>query len=118
MSSSATAAAKKFTCQFDPSAKNGRVLVLRFDTQGVGVFLEMSRSDLLHMAQEAAKPKYEEGEEPELQSESPPSGPPNLRVARRSSVRRVALDSSLGRPASDNFCVNAVFDVQVHAGAG
>jgi hypothetical protein len=116
VSSSATEAAKKFTCQFDPSVKNGRVLVLRFDTHGVGVFLEMSRSDLLHLAQEAAKPKYEEGEEPEIQSEAPPMGVSNVRVVRRSSVRRVALDNSLGRMGSDNLCGNSVFDVQVCEG--
>uniref|UniRef100_K3WKQ0 Magnesium transporter n=1 Tax=Globisporangium ultimum (strain ATCC 200006 / CBS 805.95 / DAOM BR144) TaxID=431595 RepID=K3WKQ0_GLOUD len=50
----ASAKEKRFACQFDPSLKNGRSLVLRFDMDGNSSFEEVSRGDVLRMTQEAA----------------------------------------------------------------
>lgn len=47
---------RKFMCQFDPLLKNGKSLVLKFDEHGDSSFLEMSRMDVLKMAQDAARP--------------------------------------------------------------
>lgn len=46
---------RKFACQFDPSSKNGRALVLTFDARGVGTFQEMTRLDLLRRTHDAAR---------------------------------------------------------------
>ncbi|KAJ0409350.1 hypothetical protein ATCC90586_000587 [Pythium insidiosum] len=45
---------KRFACQFDPTQRGGRSLMLRFDLEGNATFEEMSRVDVLRMAQDAA----------------------------------------------------------------
>ncbi|GLD92954.1 hypothetical protein PINS_up001546 [Pythium insidiosum] len=45
---------KRFACQFDPTQRGGRSLMLRFDLDGNATFEEMSRVDVLRMAQDAA----------------------------------------------------------------
>ncbi|KAG1685001.1 hypothetical protein DVH05_009831 [Phytophthora capsici] len=66
---------KKFACQFDPGAKSGRVLVMIFDRKGRPTMKEMSRHEVLRMAQEAAEPKEEvtpEENTPQEDKRSPP----------------------------------------------
>ncbi|KAG1701434.1 hypothetical protein DVH05_010741 [Phytophthora capsici] len=66
---------KKFACQFDPGAKSGRVLVMIFDRKGRPTMKEMSRHEVLRMAQEAAEPKEEvtpEENTPQEDKISPP----------------------------------------------
>ncbi|DBA01569.1 TPA: hypothetical protein N0F65_011540 [Lagenidium giganteum] len=45
----------KYGCQFDPGAKRGQSLVLKFDIHGESTFLEMTRLDVLRMAQNAGR---------------------------------------------------------------
>lgn len=114
--SMASGGGKKFACHFDPNAKSGRILVLRFDTQGVGTFLEMTRADLLHMTHEAAKAKPQEGVEVESQADSPPTNGINFHFPsmRRPSMRRVVFDGPLNvSGVPDSISVAAVCDVQV-----
>lgn len=47
---------QQFACEFDPSLKSARLLVLRFDAEGDAAFEEMSRVDILRLAQDAATP--------------------------------------------------------------
>ncbi|DAZ98851.1 TPA: hypothetical protein N0F65_002576 [Lagenidium giganteum] len=50
----AAAPENKYHCRFDPMLKNGRSLVLRFDSNGEATFEEMSRLEVLRMTEQAA----------------------------------------------------------------
>ncbi|RLN94647.1 hypothetical protein BBJ28_00009285 [Nothophytophthora sp. Chile5] len=54
LSGSSASSIRKFSCQFDPGTKSGRVLVLVFDRKGWPTLKEMSRHEVLRMTQEAA----------------------------------------------------------------
>ncbi|GLD92952.1 hypothetical protein PINS_up001544 [Pythium insidiosum] len=53
-STSRSAVEAKFACEFDPTARSGRSLMLHFDMDGNATFVEMSRQDVLKMTQEVA----------------------------------------------------------------
>ncbi|KAL4137286.1 hypothetical protein PRIC2_000808 [Phytophthora ramorum] len=77
---------KKFACQFDPGSKSGRVLVMVFDRKGRPTLKEMSRHEVLRLAQEAAEPK--EDPEASTPSEAEKMSPP---LRRRSSSTAVKI---------------------------
>lgn len=104
--------ARKFACQFDPAVKNGSALVLKFDTEGVGTFEEVTRLALLRLTQEAARPSVDP-----LAADSEVAGV--LSDEERGPTRRVkAKKTALRRPyAADPVDKNAPYaticDVQV-----
>jgi hypothetical protein len=80
--SSSFSSMKKFACQFEPGSKSGRVLVMIFDCKGRPTMKEMSRHEVLRMAQDAAEPKAEALPEVSTSPETGKAAPP---MRRRSS---------------------------------
>lgn len=114
MSSMASAGGKtrKFACQFDPSVKNGRALVLKFDEHGVGAFQEITRLELLRLTQEAAKPSVnlaagEDDAAADVLSDDE-RGPTRRVKARKTALRRPHAD-----PGDKNAPYATICDVQV-----
>lgn len=111
--SSTVSMGKRFTCQFDPGAKNGRSLVrsavlhaayscvlcahcgrqvLKFDASGTATFQEMSRLEVLRMAQEAAQPALVPDPEDVTSDTDEPDA---ARKPRRTSVRRLNTHANI-----------------------
>lgn len=88
---SASGSVSQFFCRFDTVARNGKLLMLLFDRDGKSTLQEMSRLDVLHMTQEAAK----RGNEPVAKA-TPSTRPSRSPVYRRSNVQAQAgIESSL-----------------------
>lgn len=112
----------KFACQFDPSVKNGRALVLKFDASGVGTFEEMTRASLLRLTHDAAMfrtPATAEVDESISAMNSEHGtvvGPAGFKTSsRRLSFRRLKPDSN-GIKATAQQPHATICDVQVRGG--
>lgn len=52
----------QYFCRFDPVARRGKLLMLLFDNHGSSAMQEMSRLEVLQMAQKAAVPRESSGD--------------------------------------------------------
>lgn len=87
---------KAFNCQFDPTARSSRSLVLIFDKEGNSRFEEMSRVSILRMVQ------------------APPTPTSNSVHEQRYSAPQHSPKSPYNNPNRQSLPRGTICDVQVH----